>query len=274
MVIRYFFVSIILTLSLIAGALEDSIRSLVDESTYKKHQKLIHILFENRNLYVRGGIIDSIKVAKTLEENGLLNLILPKSKNIELKFAYSGGNPLFFIKSMSDTLQRMGISFFLVKEAKLDKNGFTWTIGFTAKIVPDPVLLAKRLAKYNISIDFLERKDSTHWFYRIDMNSAVLPIRVLQAEEDFQLIRPIRPVWLNVSKIKRLILKESPGSHWYGDVVIYDKMLHVLSMKQSDTRTRYLNLKLPSDAVYVKIGDRFTLENLKSGLQITAKGER
>lgn len=272
--IRFFFVSVALALSLAAGVLEDSIKSLVDESTYKKHQKLIRILFEDSQYYMRGGSVDSVKVVKTLEENGLLNLILPDSKVIELKFAYSGENPLFFVKSMNDTLQKMGISFFLIKEAKLDKNGFVWTISFEAKIVPDPVLLAKRLAKYNISINSLERQDSTHWFYRIDMNNAVLPTRVLQAGENFQLIRPIRPVWLNVSKIKRLILRERPGSHWYADVVVYDKMLHILYMKQNDTRTRYLNLKLPPDAVYVKVSDRFTLENLKSGLQITAKGEK
>jgi len=260
--------------SLAAGVLEDSIRSLIDESTYKKHQKLIHILFEDSNYYMRGGNVDSVKVVKTLEENGLLNLILPESKNIVLKFAYSGENPLFFMKSMNDTLQKMGISFFLTREAKLDKNGLFWTISFEARIVPDPVLLAKRLAKYNIVISSLGRKDSTHWFYRIDMNNAILPTRVLQAGENFQLICPIRPVWFNVSKIKRLILRERPGSHWYADVVVYDKMLHILSMKQNDTRTRYLNLKLPPDAVYVKVGDRFTLENLKSGLQITAKGEK
>jgi len=273
-VIRFFFVSVVFALSLTAGILEDSIRSLVGENMYKKHYKLIHVLFEDSNIYIRGGSVDSVKVAKTLEENGLLSLILPSSENIELKFAYSGENPLFFVKVMNDTLQKMGISFFLTKSAKLDKNGFVWTISFTARIIPDPVLLAKRLSEYNISINSLERQNSTHWFYRIDMNNAVLPIRVMQAGENFQLIRPIRPVWFNVSKIKRLILRERPGSHWYADVVVYDKMLHILYMKQNDTRTRYLNLKLPSDAVYVKVSDRFTLENLKSGLVISAKGEK
>jgi hypothetical protein len=273
-VIRSFIILVALVLSLFGGALEDSIKSLVDEDTYNKHHKLIAILFEDTQSFMLGGSVDSVKVAKTLEENGLLNLILPESKIVELSFAYSGENPLFFVKSMNDTLQKMGISFFLIKEAKLDKNGFLWTINFTARIVPDPVLLAKRLAKYNISINSLERLDNTHWFYRVDMSRAVLPARELKAGESFQLIRPIRPVWFNVSKIKRLILRERPGSHWYADVVVYDKMLHILSMKQNDTRTRYMNLKLPPDAVYVKVSDRFTLENLKSGLQITAKGEK
>jgi len=273
-VIRFLFVSLLVTVSLTAGILDDGIRSLVDNRTYKNHQKLIHVLFEDHKYYMRGGSIDSVKVAKTLEENGLLNLILPNPENIELTFAYSGENPLFFVKSMNDTLQKMGISFFLIRKAKLDKNGFVWTISFETRIVPDPVLLAERLAKQNILIDSLERKDDTHWFYRIDMSRAILPAKLLHADENFQIVRPIRPIWFNVSKIKRLILRERPGSHWYADVVVYDKMLHILSMKQNDTRTRYLSLRLPPDAVYVKVSDRFTLENLKSGLQVTAKGEK
>jgi len=274
LVIQIFTIFTLLLSSLFALTLDDSIQSLVDKDIYEKHQKLIKVLFEDRKSFMRGKSVDSVKVAKTLEENGLLKLILKNSKTIELTFAYSGDNPIFFLKVMNDTLRKMGISFFLIKEAKLDKNGFIWSISFESKIIPDPVLLAKRLAKYNISINSLERKDSTHWFYRIDMSNAILPVKILQAGEDFQLIRPIRPAWFNVSKIKRLILKESPGSHWHSDVVVYDKMLHILYMRQNDMRTRYLNLKLPPNAVYVKISDRFTLENLKNGLVINARGER
>ena len=274
MVIRTFAIYALLSLSLFASTLDESIRSLVDKEIYERHQKLIKILFEDSKSFMRGGSADSVKVAKTLEENGLLKLILKNSKNIELTFAYSGENPIFFLKAMNDTLRKMGISFFLIKEAKLDKNGFVWSISFESKIVPDPVLLSKRLSKLNIMIEDLKRQDDTHWFYRVDMSRAAIPAKILNAGENFQLVRPIRPVWFNVSKIKRLILRESPGSHWYADVVVYDKMLHILSMRQNDTRTRYLNLKLPPDAVYVKVSDRFTLENLKSGLQITAKGEK
>jgi len=138
----------------------------------------------------------------------------------------------------------------------------------------DPSMIAKRLAKHQIEIAELERLEATRWRYRVDMSNARINAKVIEAGSVEKIIRPIRPIWIDVSQIKRLIIRELPGSHWYADVVVYDKMLHILSMKQNDTRTRYLNLKLPPDAVYVKISDRFTLENLRSGLKLTAKGER
>lgn len=215
-----------------------------------------------------------IKVASTLEENGLLKLSLPEAAQVELTFEYGGENPLLFMKLIADTLRNMGLSFVLTKEARLDREGFSWTVMFEAKTVPDPVLLAKRVEKNRAEVTDLERLDAAKWRYRIDTANAVVSAKPIAAGESLKVVRPIRPVWMEVGRIKRLIIRELPGSHWYPDVVVYDKMLRILSMKQRETRTRYLSLRLPSDAAYVKISDRFTLENLRSGLKLTAKGEK
>ncbi|WP_456403104.1 hypothetical protein [Hydrogenimonas sp.] len=252
----------------------DRVRTLMDEETFAAHKKLIDLLFEDQNSYMRSSSVDMVKVATTLEENGLLNLALPSARQIELIFEYGGENPLFFMKLMTDTLRNMGLSFILTKEARLEKEGFVWRVTFESKTVPDPVLLAKRLEKNRAVVTDLERLDAAEWRYRIEMDGAVVDAKPIRAGESLKIVRPIRPVWMEVGAIKRLIIRELPGSHWYADVVVYDKMLRILSMKQNETRTRYLNLRLPADAAYVKIGDRFTLENLRSGLKLTAKGEK
>ncbi len=259
---------------LFADSLLQKVQSLMDEETYSSHSKLISLLFEDEASFMKSSSVDMVKVATTLEENGLLTLALPSARQIELSFEYGGENPLFFMKLMTDTLRNMGLTFVLTKSAKLDKEGFVWTVTFEAKTVPDPVLLAKRLERYYASVTDLERLDAARWRYRIDMSGAKIAAKPIQAGESLKIVRPIRPVWMDVSGVKRLIIRELPGSHWYADVVVYDKMLHILSMKQSDTRTRYLSLRLPADAAYVKISDRFTLENLRSGVKLTAKGEK
>ena len=259
---------------LFAEGLMDRVRSLMDESSYESHKKLIALLFEDEEAFRKGSSFDMVKVATTLEENGLLTLMLPSARQIELTFEYGGENPLFFVKLIGDTLRNMGLSFVLTKRAVLNKNGFVWTVMFESKMVPDPVLIAKRLEKNSVGITELERLDAARWRYGIDMSNARIDAKVMEAGSVEKIVRPVRPVWIDVSRIKRLVVRELPGSHWYADVVVYDKMLHILSMKQNDTRTHYLSLKLPPDAVYVKIGDRFTLENLRSGLKLTAKGER
>jgi len=259
---------------LFADTVLQKVRSLIDEETYSSHSKLISLLFEDESAYMKSSSVDMVKVASTLEENGLLKLSFPSAEQVELTFEYGGENPLFFMKLMTDTLRNMGLSFVLTKEAKLDKEGFSWTVTYEAKSVPDPVLLSRRLEKNRVSVTDLERIDGTRWRYRIDMSGATVSAQPIAAGRSLKIVRPIRPVWVEVSRIKRLVIRELPGSHWYADVVVYDKMLHILSMRQSETRTRYLNLKLPADAAYVKIGDRFTLENLRSGVKLTAKGEK
>ncbi len=254
--------------------LMDRVRSLLDEETFAAHRKLIDLLFEDQNSYMRSSSVDMIKVATTLEENGLLDLALPSPRRIELTFEYGGENPLFFMKLMTDTLRNMGLSFILTKEARLEKEGFVWVVTFESKTVPDPVLLARRLQKNRAVVTDLERLDAARWRYRIEMENAVVDAKPIRAGESLKIVRPIRPVWMEVGAVKRLVIRELPGSHWYADVVVYDKMLRILSMKQNETRTRYLDLRLPADAAYVKIGDRFTLENLRSGLKLTAKGEK
>lgn len=265
---------LLLTASVYAQAVLEKVRSLMDEQTYASHSKLVSLLFEDEDSYMKSSSVDMVKVAKTLEENGLLKLSLPSVQQVELTFEYGGENPLFFMKLMSDTLRNIGLSFILTKEAKLDKDGFVWTILFESKTVPDPVLLAKRLEKNRAEVLDLERIEANIWRYRIGTQSAKIDAKPIEPGEVVKAVRPVRPVWIDVSRIKRLVIREMPGSHWYADVVVYDKMLHILSMKQSDKRTRYLNLKLPADAEYVKISDRFTLENLRSGVKLTAKGER
>ncbi len=246
----------------------------MDAREYRAHQKLIGLLFENEREYKKGSSYDMVKVARTLEENGLLKLSLPQAQRVALTFEYSGENPLFFMKIMNDTLRNIGLSFVLTTHAALGSDGFNWQVSFVSKRVPSPVILAQRLQKRGASIEEIVREDAAHWRYRIDMSGAKIAAIPILAGEVKKIVRPVRTVWLDISHIKRLIVSELPGSHWFPDLVVYDKMLRILSIKQSDERVRYVTLALPSEAVYAKIGDRFTLENIRSGLRVAAKGER
>jgi hypothetical protein len=248
--------------------------SLMDARDCRAHEKLIGLLFENERAYRKGSGYDMVKVAKTLEENGLLKLSLPKAQTVELTFEYGGENPLFFMKMMGDTLRNIGLSFALTTHAALDRDGFVWRVAFTSSRAPSPVILAERLQKQGASIVDIEREDAARWRYRIDMSGAKMAAKPLLSGEMTKIVRPVRTIWLDVSHIKRLSISELPGSHWFPDVVVYDKMLRILSMKQSDERVRHVALSLPSEAAYVKVNDRFTLENIRSGLRVTAKGER
>ncbi len=241
---------------------------------YESHRKLIALLFENEGAYCHNGVCDAAKIVRTLQENGLLETALPGRQEVVLTMECAGEHPLFFMKAVGDTLQGMGIAGALTKEAQMGEEGFRWSLAYRAKSVPDPVKFCERLERRGIAPLAIERLDDAHWRYRLDMRNARLEALALKSGEVRKVVRPVRPVWLDVVHVSRLSIRELPGSHWYADVVVYDKMLHILSMRQNDTRTRYLRLRLPEEAAYVKISDRFTLENIRSGLRLDAQGTR
>jgi hypothetical protein len=249
----------------------DQVRAMLSPEAYASHRKLIALLFENPRAYCDEEGCDPVRIAATLRDNGLLDVSLPRREEVVLTMECAGEHPLFFMKAVEDTLQKMGLTGWLTKEARMDENGFGWSVTYRSGNVPDPVKMAERLKRMGVRVAEIERLEATHWRYRLDMGNAKLEALPLEAGETKKVVRPVRPVWLDVSRVDSLTIRELPGSHWYADVVVYDKMLHILSMKQNDTRTRYLRLRLPKEAAYVKIGDRFTLENIRSGLKLSAR---
>jgi hypothetical protein len=272
--VRKLFALLLIALWGVADTAVERAASLLDDATYGSHRKLIALLFEDDRRFRLGSGYDMVKIATVLEENGLLHLKLPTFTTVEIAFEYGGENPLFFMKQVDETLRNVGVSSFMTRSARLEREGFTWSVRFKTDAIPDPVLIAKRFARTGARVTDIERVERNRWRYRVDMSGARIPALAMEAGDIRKVVRPVRPVWIDVSKIRRLTIRELPGSHWYADVAVYDKMLRILSVKQNDTRTRYMRLRLPSDAAYVKISDRFTLENLRSGVKLSAQGER
>ena len=225
--VRGLFLLTLFSLFLFAQGLEERVASLMDPKEYRAHEKLLGLLFENEKSFMRGSGYDMVKVAETLEENGLLKLTLPAAVPIDLTFEYSGANPIFFMKTVGDTLRNIGLSFVLTKRAVLDREGFRWTVTFVSNMVPSPVILAKRLQKRGAVIEDIRRLEAARWRYRIDMSAAKVAAKPLEAGEVTKIVRPVRAVWFDVSHIKRLAVSELPGSHWFSDLVVYDKMLRI-----------------------------------------------
>jgi len=269
-VVRAFWLTLIFCVVLSADAMEQ-VRKLMSPEAFESHRKLLSLLFENGGSYCDATGCDMGRIVKTLEENGLMDLRLPPGSEVTLTMSCEGKHPFFFMKTVDDTLHAAGLGGYLTRDAALGGEGFRWSVAYTAASAPDPVRLVERFARRGVRVEAIERLDAARWRYRLDMRDATLPATKIVPGESRRIVRPVRPLWLGVAGVRRLTIRELPGSHWYADVVVYDKMLHILSMKQNDTRTRYVRLRLPKEAVYVKITDRFTLENIRSGLRVDAR---
>lgn len=253
--------------------LNEKIASLITSEVYEKNKNYINIIFTPSSQFYYQDHLDVVKIVETLKDNGLLNLFYDEPQNITLSFS-SSGTPLYFVKIMSDTLRSMGYYRYITKESTLDKTGFTWSISFKSEYATDPLLLKEQLNKRGCDIVDLERLDAYGWHYQIDMDNAHLNLKRMQDAKTVHFKRSLYAHWLEVSKIKQIVVTSLRSNNWYPYIAYYDKSMRLLKVYKRDKKTWQITLNIPRDSMYVKVSDLYTLKNIKDGLKITAKGKR
>lgn len=249
--------------------LMQKIQNLVNPKTFAKDKAFIETIFSPKSAYYKeDGRVDSIKVIKTLKDNGVLNLFFktPREMNISFK---TQGTPLLFIKIMSDTLQNVGYYKYMTKESNFDDLGFVWKINLTSEYAADPIILAQELEKNNCKIVDVVRENESDWSYVIDMQKAKLDVAALEGGVEFSLKRSLYAYWLDVSKIGTLDIVSSIRNEWYPHIAFYDKSLNLLNVMKMDTKKTNITLEISKETHYIKISDIYTLKNIKDDLVLT-----
>lgn len=274
MVKKTLFLLLLLTIGLLAESeLHERVKSFIGESNYLKNRAFIAIIFEKERDFYLHDRVDDVKVVKTLKDNGLLHLFFDKPQRIDVKFS-TNTNPLFFVKIMSDTLRGMGYYRYITHNASLDSSHFTWAIRLKSEYAIDPIVLRNHLQKRGCFIEKIVRNSAHSWEYVVDMRDAHLDVASIKASEVVEFTKSLYEHWLNVSHVKKVRIWALSGSNWYPYIAFYDRYMHLLKVYDRDNKTYQITLRLPKDSAYIKIGDRYTLKNIKGGIRIEAIGER
>jgi hypothetical protein len=237
--------------------------------TYERRASLVRVLLEDdAGFRDATGRYDIGKVAESLEKNGLLR----GGGTQRMVISNEEGVPRLFFVLTRRVLHDLGAGSPATERMRHAGDRAEWA--FEVRNAPKISALAAGFARYGARLTAAETDGSNGWKLAVSMADARLKTRRVEPGTSVKILRPIEPIWLDVSGIDRVVVRELPGSHWYPDLVVYDKMLHTLYTRQKDERTRYVSVKLPKEAAYVRIDDRFTRENLRNGLRVTAKGER
>jgi len=85
-----------------------------------------------------------------------------------------------------------------------------------------------------------------------------------------KLSKNIRAYWLNIKDAKKIQIQSGLNNSWHPYVVLYNKDLKIISSIKRDKKIAKLNINVPSDAVYMKIDDLYTMKNIRDGLEILA----
>ena len=253
--------------------LELKIKNLLSPKSYKRNKNLIKVIFRNKSAYYKNSRVNSLKVARALKRNGLLKLFFRDPKNIKLNFK-TNGTPLFFVKIMGDSLRNIGYYRYVTHASSLDESEFSWSIVLKAESVTDPFVLEKELRKSRCHIVDISRVSATEWSYSVDISKAVLNVNKLVSGRKVEIKRAHYAQWLNVSRIKKLVVVSNERNRWYPSIVYYDRSLHILKVVRKDRVLKKIVLKIPSNARYMKLADLYTMKNIHDELVLYPKGRR
>lgn len=254
-------------------SLDSTLNSILGTRTYNANKGLIGVVFKQKNNYYNGNSVDVIKVMKSLENNKLVNLSLKTSQNITLSFSTKGPS-IFLVKIMSDALRSIGYYKYITKEARIVGSQFFWNIEYSGDSVIDPVALDSELAKSGCKITDIQTENPASWSYEIEMNNAHLNVAQLDVDSTVNFERDMSEKWIEVSHLSKVDINSNHSNNWYPSISFYDRSLHLLKVEKIDKKTSELTLDLPSDTVYMKISDLYSLNNIKNGFSIQAQTSR
>jgi hypothetical protein len=242
------------------------VEKLVDRDSFRKHNSLIKKIFSNEKSFIFDGKVDVLSVIDKLKKNGILRLFLDKPESIKISFI-GGGNPIFFTKLISDSLQDLGYFKYRVLEVSKGNESFSWVIEFISEYILDPTLLNESLSKKGCLIVEVDREDLLRWTYKIDTSKADLNVQKISKGDKLRVKTPVFDYWFKVDEagIMEFI---SNANEWHPYIALYDKNLYLLKALKQDSKHMKLRLKISEEVKYIKVSDIYQLNNLKNGLTI------
>ena len=269
--VRYFILVLMVSTSVFAN-LQDKIENFISSQKYAKQENLIKVLFKDSDSFYRksDGNVDSLKVIKVLEDNGLFELFYDNPITLKVKFI-TKKNPLIFMKLIRESLESIGYNYFLTTRATKKDSEFIWIINLKTKHLINPILFSDELKKRGCEVEDIEKEEDNLWVYKINSDGAKLNAKSVDVDSSIKLQKPIEPYLIYSNNAVEIKIKTSFSDHWYPLVIFLDSALHVVSQTKVEDRTYVLKLDIPPNCKYIKIGDIYTLDNIKHGLSIYLK---
>lgn len=262
-----FFCIVALVFSFGFGDVLGVARTFMDSKTYHTNKKLIEALFEDESKYIdkATGKIDTIVVANTLKSNGLLKLSFQNVKQLNITFDVDE-NPLLSMKIINNTLQRLGYTYYLTKSISRHSNNLSWTISMNTQNLIDPTSLANQLRERGCRVESVRKNGELNWTYNINSKNAKLKTISILMGERKELKKPSGAYWLDISQAKEAEIEAVVKDNWFPKVTFFDKSLHPIEQTLEDEDKKRVSIKIPQNVVYMKIDDKFSLDNIKHGL--------
>lgn len=259
----------LLSIAVEADAINDKILNLVGQESYDLHANLINEILKDETPFILNKNINYNNLLVALKKEELINLIVNEQTEITVSFSIKDNHKKGF-KILKEVLANLGYSYYFTDFIKNTNGTLVWKIRFKADSVLDPLALQTELAKFSANLTDINKIDQTKWEYSIDAKNGILNdiIRVIPNQKT-PLQIPLQPYTLLLKDATELIIASNKLNSWVPKISFYDNELNALGTIEMDRVYDGIKVSVPRNSKYAKIGDRYSLFNIKRGLVIT-----
>lgn len=261
------FLGLVLSFSFAFSDVLTTARTFLDSSTYRSQRNLINVLFSDKTKYIKNGKTDSLAIVKTLKTNGLLKLSFHLAQQLKLTFDVSY-NPLLSMKIINDTLESLGYTYYLTNSISKHAESLKWSILINTQNLVDPVSFSNMLISRNCIVENISKNGDFSWSYSIDAKNARLKTTDITRGKREVLSKPNRAYWFDVRGAKEIQIDAHPRDNWFPLVTFFDKSLNPIKEINSPEDKKELYVKIPENVAYLKVEDKYLLDNIKRGLTV------
>lgn len=247
------------------SSVDEKVMEFMGKERYESQKNLINILFADRDSFMSGDKVDSLAVLKKLKENGLLRLIYPEVKSVEISFS-SKDNAVAFMRLINESLQAMGYTYFLTHKLEKSNDGAVWIVNMNTQHLVDPILLVAQIDSRGGEVLDISKISDGVWGYEVQIVADSL--KPYPIGENAHLGNPIKPYLINISTATRATIRANSADRWFPRVVFLDKNFGLIEEIGSTKSESILRLNIPKNAQYMQIEDKYSLDNIKRGLSL------
>ncbi|MRI83987.1 MAG: hypothetical protein C6I00_06160 [Nitratiruptor sp.] len=249
---------------LFASSIEAQIQRLLGPQLYQQNAQAIRALVASTNLRRPDGRLDIVRTIALLERVGIFPQRFSQKQRQEVSFMASGA-PYLLMFMAEAALQQAGIYRSQLVELRYDGRRIVDHRRYVSQQGLDLGKVVRFLQANGVQI--VDLWNDGGWHLLLDLRHARIPAKRPSLEGEWVRIR--KSLWLDVCRFEALYLRAK--GRWYPKIAIYDRSLAPLDLIRSKRGRKEVEILLPKGACYIKISDRFTPTNLKSGLYLSAR---
>jgi len=266
--LRKNFLALFVSISLYGNEVHDKIINLIGKDTYELNKQLLTDSFPLDSNTQTNQKLDYMKILHTLKKESLLNLTSDDNSDITILFHISNKNKKGF-KIVKDTVSNIGYSYFNTDFLRQENGNLSWKIRFKSDYILDPYLFLKELNKLSTQITDISKISQNDWEYTIDSEFGTINTNnELVNNLNFALPMPLEPYILSIKSGNELSIKSDSTNRWIPKISFYDGNINTLEIVEMESIYENLKMKIPKQTIYIKIEDKYSLKNIKRGLEV------